>query len=560
MKSVLLFIFCLLKISLSAQVSINTTNAPPDPSAMLDIYSTDKGVLLPRFTYVQKENLRTQLLQQTNQPVGLMIFQTDSVIGFYYWTGISWFHLTEGIENMSTNTIPKWDGQKLTNSELFESGGNIGIGTTNPTQKLDVDGQIRIQGGNPEQGKVLTSASDGTGTWKNIGNEHINAGNGLEWNGDTLHSFWKQSGNNIFNNNIGNVGIGTNNPDALLTLSDTTTVLKLHNPDTIGSLAIEFVRGNANFGTDSLTDWRLENIGDNLYFTKGLDSTVKNMIVITNDGKLGVGTNNPVSIQHVLGQQINTFTGLNRGIMSLSAPYSAQHFTALDFLYNENANPSARIAAYFDGSGSKLVLGTSNNYATGITNEALTIDKGGNVGIGTTTPVHRLTVNGNIVNTAPSLGYIGLTGDLPGYASGLYPTIKTNHAHIYFSVGNQYSSYISTSGSYTVTSSREKKENIEYLDYLNVLEKINLLDITKWNFKNEETHIKHIGPFAEDFYALFGLNGKDNTMISHIDPSGVALAGVKGLIIKNEVFLNTIQEQNKRIENLENIIYQLLNK
>jgi len=296
MRIFTLFLLLTLTASvLTSQVSINTTNAPPDPSAMLDISSSDKGLLIPRLLEVQRVGISAPAL-------GLLVFQTDGVSGFYYYFGNEWLHLTEGVINMSNNNIPKWDGQKLTNSELFESGGNIGIGTTNPTQKLDVDGQIRIQGGDPEQGKVLTSANDGTGTWKTIGNEHINAGNGLEWNGDTLNSVWTQSGNNIFYNNTGNMGIGTNNPDALLTLSNTATVLKLHNPDTIGRLAIEFARGNTLFGMDSLTDWRIGNIDNTLLFTSAQDSTEKKIIVITHNNRVGIGIEEPTSTLDVDGK------------------------------------------------------------------------------------------------------------------------------------------------------------------------------------------------------------------------------------------------------------------
>lgn len=46
------------------------------------------------------------------------------------------------------------------------SGGNVGIGTGSPTAKLEVVGQIKITGGSPGAGKVLTSDASGLGTWQ----------------------------------------------------------------------------------------------------------------------------------------------------------------------------------------------------------------------------------------------------------------------------------------------------------------------------------------------------------------------------------------------------------
>ena len=46
------------------------------------------------------------------------------------------------------------------------SAGNVGIGTTAPSQALDIDGQIRIRGGNPRAGRVLTSSLNGTAAWE----------------------------------------------------------------------------------------------------------------------------------------------------------------------------------------------------------------------------------------------------------------------------------------------------------------------------------------------------------------------------------------------------------
>lgn len=54
------------------------------------------------------------------------------------------------------------------NSERMRinSSGNVGIGTTNPGAKLEVAGQVKITGGSPGAGKVLTSDASGLATWE----------------------------------------------------------------------------------------------------------------------------------------------------------------------------------------------------------------------------------------------------------------------------------------------------------------------------------------------------------------------------------------------------------
>jgi len=62
-------------------VAINATGAQGDPSAMLDVSSIDKGLLIPRITNSQ----RGMIINPAN---GLMVYQTDQDTGFYYNAGL----------------------------------------------------------------------------------------------------------------------------------------------------------------------------------------------------------------------------------------------------------------------------------------------------------------------------------------------------------------------------------------------------------------------------------------------------------------------------------------
>jgi hypothetical protein len=64
-----------------AQVGINNEN--PDASAALDITSTTGGLLVPRMTETQRDAI-------SPAATGLMIYQTDGTVGFYYYNGSSW--------------------------------------------------------------------------------------------------------------------------------------------------------------------------------------------------------------------------------------------------------------------------------------------------------------------------------------------------------------------------------------------------------------------------------------------------------------------------------------
>lgn len=75
-------IFIVLLIStanfFAQNVGINTTGANPAASAMLDIVSEDKGLLIPRMSNASRDAI-------TSPADGLLVFQTDEDFGFYYY-------------------------------------------------------------------------------------------------------------------------------------------------------------------------------------------------------------------------------------------------------------------------------------------------------------------------------------------------------------------------------------------------------------------------------------------------------------------------------------------
>ncbi len=98
MKKVLFFsiLFLYLLETAFAQVGVGTTS--PDVSSMLEVNSTDKGVLIPRINLSQRGNI-----DLSESPESLFIYQTDNTPGFYYYDGSQWIRITTETEDYHQN-------------------------------------------------------------------------------------------------------------------------------------------------------------------------------------------------------------------------------------------------------------------------------------------------------------------------------------------------------------------------------------------------------------------------------------------------------------------------
>jgi len=104
---------------------------------------------------------------------------------------------------------------------------------------------------------------------------------------------------------------------------------------------------------------------------------------------------------------LTSFTGLTGLGLQVRGATSTNDYSGIDFS-DSTANPKARIAAIFTGSGSKIVIGTSNAYGSGITNSAVTINEVGATTIATASGI-QLTLTGPAATSNRSLDIGGTT-------------------------------------------------------------------------------------------------------------------------------------------------------
>lgn len=78
-----------------AQVGVGTNS--PDASAQLDVVSTSRGLLIPRMTSSQRDNIN-------NAANGLLVFQTNNTPGFYFYNNGTWQRLAGSTELTSGGT------------------------------------------------------------------------------------------------------------------------------------------------------------------------------------------------------------------------------------------------------------------------------------------------------------------------------------------------------------------------------------------------------------------------------------------------------------------------
>jgi hypothetical protein len=113
-------------------------------------------------------------------------------------------------------------------------------------------------------------------------------------------------------------------------------------------------------------------------------------------------------------------------------------------------------------------------------------------------------------------------------------------------------------GSWTSISDRHAKENIQPVNAQSVLAGVAALPLSTWNYKSQDTSIRHIGPMAQDFQAAFGV-GESATGITTVDADGVALAAIQGLNRKLEEKNAALEKQVAELKTLVQALAEKVN-
>ena len=339
-------IICLVVFSqnvFSQNVGINTDGTAADASAMLDVKSENKGLLIPRVE-LEATNLASPI---TSPETSLLIYNTATdgtgaiavTPGYYYWSGTEWLRLISGDDsnnwrttgntgtNPSTNFLGTIDNESLvfrtnnTERARITSNGLIGINTSTASAQLHVveeanDGAtpgVRIVESGAGQALQIQESDGGQGIWV----DESGGGNGIliteEGPGDGIQVFSDGDGNAATFMG-GNVGIGTLTPSTLLEVNDGSAIklgaaFMSSGAQTLGGNAMHLANnawfdGTAwNFPNSGEAGTLIQMINDDMnFFSHDGAGSFNNNLVIKGNGDVGIGTSAPTQKLDIDGQ------------------------------------------------------------------------------------------------------------------------------------------------------------------------------------------------------------------------------------------------------------------
>jgi hypothetical protein len=573
-KQLLISLFIpFLSINLNAQIAINDSNTPPNPTAILDVNSPTKGMLIPRMTAMQKAAINPV-------PTGLMVY--DATLNqFSYFNGSIWIDVSGASGSPWTVSAP---------NSYYNNSGNVGIGTTSPTAKLDVfsnvSNAIAVSGINTVGGYGVYGRSL-VGGFGVIGEAFgANAKGGLFFtdgsavNETALRAETISGGTAAFFTapgatgrglivEDGNVGIGNLNPTKAKFIVDSPPTIVTNaifgsngsgislqkNWPTIG---FNSYRDNANVQKYMSTGFGFLNAVDitsGTMFWNKLGTGITDGLVGANEGLvMRLYQNGNLELQgKYFGNQLSIGPGSSTTVYSnaigQNANASGQYSTAIGYNSVSSGFYSATLGSGNSASQDYSTAIGKNNIASGLNSVAIGVGAKASgvssVSIGnlTTAAGPNCTAMGyNVEALASSIGSFIIGDSDPdnqGISYGYSNTFDARFKGGYYfrTSGNTTNigvKVVSGGNAWVTISDSTKKHNFLPVNGEDFLQKIANLKLTSWNYKTQDAKtFRHYGPMAQDFFNAFGKDklgtiGCD-TLINQADFEGVNLIAIQAL-------------------------------
>ncbi len=192
-------------------VSVNITGNPADPSAMLDVSSTSKGLLIPRVALNSINDITTI----ANPAVSLLVFNTNAAmiggaVGFWYYNGAMW------VQAIGPQGAQGATGPQGIQGAFGATGATGAAGTNGTNGAVGATGATGAAGTNGTNGAVgatgATGAAGSNGTNGAVGATGATGPVGCASANYVIKSNGTTGTCSIIYDNGTNVGIGTTVP------------------------------------------------------------------------------------------------------------------------------------------------------------------------------------------------------------------------------------------------------------------------------------------------------------------------------------------------------------
>ena len=400
---------------LSAQsVSVNSTGDLPDTSAILDIQSSTKGVLIPRMTTIQRELI-------SGPAIGLLVFDTDTGSFWFKETG-GWVELRDGnitaladnnfdtkiqVEESPDEDIIRFD---LAGTEHFRmedsarfsilnSGGSVFIGrNAGKFDDLTTNRNVFIgeeAGASNTGGYYNTSVGSRSMLSNGTGNHNTAMGRDAMRN-NTSGANNTAIGDRVFENN----STGTDNT-------------------ALGKSALTTnASGNSNTAIGAYANVNVVNLTNATAIGANAVVSLSNSVVLGNNANVGIGTSAPLSLLHVSAGDLLVDRGaVNTNVTRSLTIGGARNASGTDYAKIDFLNVDSN-SGNVDYTGARISSQNNTSVATGdlrfsttgsALSEKMIITPNGNVGIGSSTPTSSLVVGDDLELTSFSSGNAYLT-------------------------------------------------------------------------------------------------------------------------------------------------------